>query len=83
MGYKQALFLGGSVLVLAACADSVAPTPTMTRSGDNSAVLNGTGPQLGPSVPQPTVTVECRGVWYVSSGRTEAGSDSSCVVEIQ
>ena len=38
MGFKQALFLGGAVLVLAACSDATGPEAAMRKGGSAASV---------------------------------------------
>lgn len=72
MAWKKALFLGGAVLLLAACSDATAPN-SLRRTGSKAAAIKldtdpqGLTPQsfgleIAPS------TDECRSGYYVRSG---------------
>ena len=73
MGIKQALFLGGAVLVLAACSSDVTgPGTQMKRAGTPAATLEA-GSDL-----ETTTQAGCHG-YVITSGH----SDSTCTVEAQ
>lgn len=79
MGFRQALFLGGAVLVLAACSDATGPEPAMRKGGAAaSAKSDTTVTTTQPKLPKGarSATEECRTGFLVSSGR-----DSTCAVE--
>lgn len=78
MAWKKALFLGGAVLLLAACSDAVAPN-ALTRDGSKAAPARLLGPgnprtltpanfDLDPSFTDP---VDCRSGYYVRSGEKD------------
>ena len=67
MNWKQAIFLGGAVLVLAACADATAPTSGLRQVKGAAAVKGGNSGNTG--------TVESAGAcsgYSVSIGRTDS-----------
>jgi hypothetical protein len=68
MSWKKALFLGGAVMLLAACSDATAPTPL--RSGaPTAAIMSGAG--TATSTSDPVVNIigdDCRSGYYVRSG---------------
>lgn len=72
MGWKKALFLGGAVLLLAACSDATAPAPAVTRSGVPSAAAKAKGnvaPTTAPTVdPLLAPLTDCRSGYYVRVG---------------
>ncbi|HET9454382.1 MAG TPA: hypothetical protein VFO66_08875 [Gemmatimonadaceae bacterium] len=78
MSYRRVFILGGAALVLAACADSTAPSTQMHRAGASSAVRDSTT-KAGPTTRtmETMTTEECRTGVQVTSGRT----DSTCIVE--
>ncbi len=78
MGFKQALFLGGAVLVLAACSDVTSPSPLMSRGGASAAAKADTTKTTTKLPGVRTMDETCRSGYMVSSGR-----DSVCVDEIQ
>lgn len=79
MGFKQALFLGGAVLVLAACSDAVSPSsPLMSKGGASAAAKADTSKTTTRLPGARTLDETCRSGYMVSSGR-----DSVCVDEIQ
>ena len=70
MAWKKALFLGGAVLLLAACSDATAPN-SLARAGSKAAAL-----QVAPLDPAITDIgavsliddADCRSGYYVRSG---------------
>ena len=77
MSYRRVFILGGAALVLAACADSTAPSTQLRRAGTNSAVKSDSTVKAGPTTrTMETMTEECRTGVQVTSGRT----DSTCIV---
>jgi len=67
MNWKQALFLGGAVLVLAACADSTAPAPGLRQTKGTAAVKKDAPGTVG------TATSDACG-YSVSVGKTDDGT---------
>jgi hypothetical protein len=75
MAWKKALFLGGAVLLLAACSDAVAPN-ALARDGSRSLTAKLSGPVSSPGAVTPASyeeellidPVECRSGYYVRSG---------------
>lgn len=72
MAWKKALFLGGAVLLLAACSDATAPAAL--RQGASAAAAKGSTDQ-GSVAPTPTTvdpllapTTDCRSGYYVRVG---------------
>lgn len=78
MGFKQALFLGGAVLVLAACSDAVSPSSPLMSKGGASAAAKADTTTTTRLPGARTLDGTCRSGYMVSSGR-----DSVCVDEIQ
>lgn len=80
MSFKQALFLGGAVLVLAACSNAATgPESAMRKGGSASSVKAAVTDTTSVATPNDrTMTTDCRSGWLQSSGR-----DSTCVVEEQ
>lgn len=86
MTIKRALFLGGAVLVLAACADATAPVGA--RQGGSVAASKKANPQPGTTTPKtsalPTTNTatngECRGGggYTVVSGRDSTETEPGC-----
>ena len=78
MSFKQALFLGGAVLVLAACSNAATGPDSAMRKGGSASSVKVTATDTtnagGPTTR--TLDTECRSGWLQSSGR-----DSTCVVE--
>jgi len=83
MTIRRALFLGGAVLVLAACADATAPMDSAKRGGSVAAGKHGPSPSTTnkKTTTTTTETDECRGGggYVVGSGRTvvEVTSDTT------
>jgi len=78
MGFKQVLFLGGAVLVLAGCGDATAPSQ-MKRGGSSADTKTAVTPApTDPAVTATSADEDCRSSYWVSSGR-----DSTCVSELQ
>lgn len=76
MSYRRVFILGGAALVLAACADSTAPSTQMHRAGANAAAKSDSSTvKSGPGTRTMDMTTECRTGVQVTSGRT----DSTCV----
>jgi len=69
MAWKKALFLGGAVLLLAACSDATAPKSQRARDGaPQAAVLVDDGDMpITKSLEFPDVE-SCRSGYYVRSG---------------
>lgn len=65
MAWKKALFLGGAVLLLAACSDATAPSTL--RPGGSAANLKATQPIGAEALPMSTLD-DCRSGYYVRSG---------------
>ena len=73
MNWKQAVFLGGAVLLLAACADATAPKPGLRQVKGSAAVNSKTSTNTG------TVTTQTAcGHWTVQVGSSD--STSTCGV---
>ena len=72
MAWKKALFLGGAVLLLAACSDATAPKSLRARDGaPAAAALVGSedgGPVIQSLELEIDATVDCRSGYYVRSG---------------
>ena len=75
MSWKKALFLGGAVMLLAACSDATAPRPMRTTNSGTAAVTSSgtisvTGTvSTGTSVdPITGLLDDCRSGYYVRSG---------------
>jgi hypothetical protein len=95
MGFKQALFLGGAVVVLAACGDATAPDSLVRDGAAASAakfvvpttISTPTTTTTTPLPPLPTLPGglldECRGNFVVPSGRIgeEPLSSPICVID--
>ena len=78
MGFRQALFLGGAVLVLAACSDATAPTSQMRQGGAVAAAKSDTTTVTKPSGGARTLTSgDCTDHGFLVS----SGKDTTCVVE--
>jgi hypothetical protein len=79
MTNRQLLLLGGTALLLAACADSTAPGPQMRRAGVEASVKKDStsSTQLAPTTT--TMTLECRTGYAIAAGRT----DSTCMDQDQ
>ncbi len=78
-GWKQALFLGGAVLLLAACDRATGPTTTQIREGKsaaNSLMLSPSSETTTTSDSTETLDL-CRNPVIISSGRTEEETISS------
>jgi hypothetical protein len=83
MAWKKALFLGGAVLLLAACSDAVAPN-ALSRDGSKAMSAKLSGP-VGPGTVTPASfeeellidPVECRSGYYVRSGEKDICLDAS------
>lgn len=79
MTIRRALFLGGAVMVLAACSDSTAPMASAKKHGSMAATKQ----------PAPTVSTttsmfgDCRTGYTVASGKdtTSVPSDSTCAAD--
>lgn len=71
MAWKKALFLGGAVLLLAACSDATAPN-SLVRDGSRAAAFRGGAPLLDPvkalDLPSLIDGPDCRSGYYVRSG---------------
>lgn len=78
MGIKQALFLGGAVVVLAACSDATSPGTQMQRRGTLSsakAQADTTTTTTSSPIGDATTLLDCSEHGFVvASGR----SDSTC-----
>jgi hypothetical protein len=66
MNWKQALFLGGTVLLLAACADATAPKPGL-RQVKGAAAVNSKN-----SGSTTTATTSCRSGYSLSVGQSDS-----------
>lgn len=68
MAWKKALFLGGAVLLLAACSDATAPS-SLQRAGSKAATLSSV-PVAEPTVGGTSLIgdPDCRSGYYVRSG---------------
>ena len=84
MTIRRALFLGGAVLVLAACADATAPMGSAKQGGSVAAAKKGPSPsttnKTTNNTPTATDTETCRGGggYVVGSGRTTSDTTSTC-----
>jgi len=84
MAWKKALFLGGAVLLLAACSDATAPSALQQNRGRDAAIIS-TMDQNGVVGSDGTVNSldidvgECRSGYYVRSG----DKDVCLVIDIQ
>ncbi|HEU4996278.1 MAG TPA: hypothetical protein VFT29_15785 [Gemmatimonadaceae bacterium] len=77
MAWKKALFLGGAVLLLAACSDATAPN-SLSRTGAKAAAIKLDADPLSQNPQSLTpqsfeleiapLTEECRSGYYVRSG---------------
>ena len=70
MAWKKALFLGGAVLLLAACSDATAPKP-LTRNGAapaSSFVVPSDSSSPSTIDPSSLIDTDCRSGYYVRSG---------------
>jgi hypothetical protein len=83
-GWRQALFLGGAVLLLAACSDATAPTAQVRGNSGAAANLIFSFPipttTTTPTLP-PAPTDGCRVPVIISSGRTIEASSLECIPE--
>src|SRR3954463_11639830 len=70
MSWKKALFLGGAVMLLAACSDATAPEPLRSGAPAAAAVRIGApAPAAPPSfAPLSIIGDDCRSGYYVRSG---------------
>lgn len=66
MNWKQALFLGGTVLLLAACADATAPKPGLRQVKGAAAVNSKNGGSTT------ATATSCRLGYTVSSGQSDS-----------
>lgn len=67
MNWKQVLFLGGAVLLLAACENATAPKPGLRQ-------VKGAASVKGGSTYDPTMTATACGSYSVSVGRDSSGT---------
>ena len=68
MAWKKALFLGGAVLLLAACSDATAPN-SLKRAGSKAVNLSAMPADASTlSVDPSMLDVDCRSGYYVRSG---------------
>lgn len=68
MAWKKALFLGGAVLLLAACSDATAPS-SLTRAGSKASDLSATSVNKSSLEEDATIfDSDCRSGYYVRSG---------------
>ena len=67
MNWKHALFVGGAILLLAACDNATAPKPGLRQVKGAASVKggnNGSGPEL--------MSAACRSGYSVSSGQSDS-----------
>ena len=79
MSWKQALFLGGAVLILTACENATAPTPPQSPlkvQRGAASVKTQTPPPA--TAPTPTAT-DCRSGYSVQIGFTTDTDVSACL----
>lgn len=74
MNWKQTLFLGGAILLLAACSNATAPQPGLRQVKGAASVKSGTG---STTVPTATSTA-CRSGYTVQVGQSD--STNTCGV---
>jgi len=80
MGIKQALFLGGAVLVLAACGDATGPSTQMRQAGTPAAAKDKTAPTSTSNIDAGTTRLGvCLSGYVITSGF----SDSTCASDDQ
>jgi hypothetical protein len=81
MAWKKALFLGGAVLLLAACSDATAPSTLRKVDPAATAKVLGTSSDLTPidGAVNTLMDEECRSGYYVRSG----DKDVCLVLDIQ
>jgi hypothetical protein len=74
MNWKQVLFLGGAVLLLAACENATAPKPGLRQVKGAASAQGGNGGGGGGTVSDPLVTSTACGSYSVSVGRDTTGT---------
>ena len=68
MVWKKALFLGGAVLLLAACSDATAPRPQVRGGSAPTANLVAPVQPIANSIDPFGLVDDCRSGYYVRSG---------------
>jgi hypothetical protein len=76
MAWKKVIFLGGAVLLLAACDRATAPNALIREGGSLAAAKAPAAPATGTKTPgtRTTLSAGCEGSYFVREG-----GDSTCV----